>query len=195
MKFLLLLLFPVFSYSQMKEPINLFNGKDLSGWEIFGTEKWYVENKNIVCENGPDKDYGYLATTEKFKDFELNLMFKLVSKGLAGVFFHSDIIGNKISGMQSEIAPPGSFSGGIYESYKREWLIKPPIEIDNVKMNSWNSMKVKVVGTEVTTWVNGKQMIYLNDAAIGEVDGKIALQIQGGGGIKVEWKNIKIIKL
>jgi hypothetical protein len=43
--------------------------------------------------------------------------------------------------------------------------------------------------------VNGKQMIYLNDAAIGEVDGKIALQIQGGGGIKVEWKNIKIIKL
>ena len=55
MKFLLLLLFPVFSYSQMKEPINLFNGKDLSGWEIFGTEKWYVENKNIVCENGPDR--------------------------------------------------------------------------------------------------------------------------------------------
>lgn len=195
MKFLFFLLLPMISFSQNATPINLFNGKDLSGWDIYGTEKWYVENKNIVCENGPDKDYGYLATTEKFKDFELTLMFKLVSKGLAGVFFHSDIIGNKISGMQSEVAPPGSFSGGIYESYKREWLIKPPTEIDNVVMNKWNTMKVKVVGANVTTWVNGKQMITLNDAAIGEVDGKIALQIQGGGGVRVEWKKIQITKL
>lgn len=195
MKFLFFLLLPMISFSQNATPMNLFNGKDLSGWDIYGTEKWYVENKNIVCENGPDKDYGYLATTEKFKDFELTLMFKLVSKGLAGVFFHSDIIGNKISGMQSEVAPPGSFSGGIYESYKREWLIKPPTEIDNVVMNKWNTMKVKVVGANVTTWVNGKQMITLNDAAIGEVDGKIALQIQGGGGVRVEWKKIQITKL
>jgi hypothetical protein len=62
-------------------------------------------------------------------------------------------------------------------------------------MNEWNTMKIKVVGTEVTTWVNGKQMIYLNDPAIGEVDGKIALQIHDGGGIRVEWKKIKIAKL
>ena len=43
----------------------LFNGKDLSGWTIHGTEKWYVENKELVCESGPDKQYGYLSTDKK----------------------------------------------------------------------------------------------------------------------------------
>ena len=28
--------------AQKKE--NLFNGKDLTGWKVFGTEKWYVQD-------------------------------------------------------------------------------------------------------------------------------------------------------
>ena len=192
---ILLLLIPIFSFAQKTKPQNLFNGKDLSGWEIYGTEKWYVEDKKLICESGPDKGYGYLATNEKFKDFEISLMFKPLANGNSGVFFHSDITGTRIAGWQAEVAPPGSFSGGIYESYKRGWLIKPLKEIDNVKMGEWNTMKIKVLGTEVTTWVNGVQMIYLNDPAIGEIDGKIALQIHDGGGIRVEWKKIKLTKL
>ena len=192
---ILLLLIPIFSFAQKTKPQNLFNGKDLSGWEIYGTEKWYVEDKKLICESGPDKGYGYLATNEKFKDFEISLMFKPLANGNSGVFFHSDITGTRIAGWQAEVAPPGSFSGGIYESYKRSWLIKPPKEIDNVKMGEWNTMKIKVLGREVTTWVNGVQMIYLNDPAIGEFDGKIALQIHDGGGIRVEWKKIKLTKL
>ena len=43
---------PVFSsYSQ--ENIVLFNGTDLEGWKTYGTEKWYVENGEIICESGP----------------------------------------------------------------------------------------------------------------------------------------------
>ena len=37
---------------------SLFNGKDLTGWKIYGTEKWYVEDGLLVCESGPDKGYG-----------------------------------------------------------------------------------------------------------------------------------------
>ncbi|MBK6979236.1 MAG: DUF1080 domain-containing protein [Cytophagaceae bacterium] len=174
---------------------SLFNGKNLDGWQIFGTEKWYVKGKNLVCESGPDKGYGYLATDKKFKDFELTLMFKPEANGNSGVFFHSDIEGTKVAGWQAEVAPPGHFSGGIYESYKRGWLIKPDPKIDNVKMNKWNTMKILVQNDEVTTWVNGVQMIFLKDKAIGEIDGKIALQIHDGGGIKVAWKKILIKEL
>ena len=39
----------------------LFNGKNLDGWKIYGTEKWFVEDGLLVCESGPDKQYGYLA--------------------------------------------------------------------------------------------------------------------------------------
>jgi hypothetical protein len=41
---------------------SLFNGKDLTGWTVHGTEKWYVEDGLLVCESGPDKQYGYLST-------------------------------------------------------------------------------------------------------------------------------------
>ena len=38
-------------------------------------------------------------------------------------------------------------------------------------------------------------MITYSDSKIGEADGRIALQIHDGGGIKVKWKNIKIQEL
>jgi Domain of Unknown Function (DUF1080) len=184
---------PLASFAQKNQ--KLFNGKNLDGWIIYGTEKWFVKDKNLVCESGPDKGYGYLGTEKKFKDFDLSLKFRPQANGNSGVFFHTSVEGTKVAGWQTEVAPPGHFSGGIYESYKRGWLIKPDAKLDNVKMGEWNTMRILVKGTEVTTWVNGVQMIYLNDPAIGEVDGQIALQIHDGGGIKVEWKNIKIKSL
>ena len=41
--------------------IQLFNTKNLEGWTAYGTEKWYVDNNQLVCESGPDKGYGYLS--------------------------------------------------------------------------------------------------------------------------------------
>lgn len=175
---------------------NLFNEKDLSGWKIYGTEKWYVEDGLLVCESGADKEYGYLGTEKKFKDFELSLEFKQEANGNSGVFFHSSIEGTKITGWQAEVAPPNNSTGGIYESYGRGWLIKPEPEKDKaLKMGKWNKMTIKVKGDVVTTFVNGTQMITLTDAQIGAKDGCIALQIHSGGGIKVKWRKIKIKSL
>ncbi|HVI48136.1 MAG TPA: DUF1080 domain-containing protein, partial [Chitinophaga sp.] len=140
-----------------------------------------------------DKEYGYLATDKQFKDFELTVQFKQEANGNSGVFFHSSLEGTKITGWQAEVAPPGLHTGGIYESYGRGWLIQPDKEKEQyLKMGEWNTMKVRVVGDQVTTWLNGHEMITLKDEKIGAADGQIALQIHSGGGIKVRWKNIKI---
>lgn len=172
---------------------SLFNGKDLSGWTIHGTEKWYVDNKELICESGPDKEYGYLSTNKKYKNFELTLQFKQEANGNSGVFFRSSIEGVKINGWQVEVAPIDLHTGGIYESYGRGWLIQPkPEEEKLLKQGEWNTMKIKVINDEVTTWLNGHQMVYLKDAKIGEGEGFIALQIHSGGGIKVRWRDIKI---
>ena len=172
---------------------SIFNGKNLDGWKVYGTEKWYVEEGELVCESGPNREYGYLATEKKYKNFILELSFYQESDGNSGVFFRSSIDGTKISGWQVEVAPPGLHSGGIYESYGRGWLIKPLSKYDDiVKMKSWNKMKIKVVDENVTTWINGKKMINLSDERIGDAIGSIALQIHDGGGIKVRWKDIII---
>src|SRR6188768_1115927 len=97
----------------------LFNGKDLTGWTVHGTEKWYVEKGELICESGPDKQYGYLSTDKSYKNFVLNLEFKQEANGNSGVFIRSGIEGVKISGWQVEVAPKGNHTGGIYESYGR----------------------------------------------------------------------------
>lgn len=175
---------------------SIFNGKDLTGWTINGTEKWYVENKQLVCESGPDKKYGYLSTTKNYKNFELKLQFKQEANGNSGVFIRSSIEGTKINGWQVEVAPENLHTGGIYESYGRGWLIQPKPEDEKwLKMGKWNSMRILVNGDEVTSWLNGHQMVYLKDEKIGSGEGFIALQIHDGGGIKVKWKNIRIKEL
>lgn len=172
---------------------SLFNGKDLTGWTIYGTELWYVEDGLLVCESGPDKEYGYLATDKEYKDFELSVDFKQGADGNSGVFIRSSIEGTKIAGWQAEVAPPGHSTGGIYESYGRAWLIKPDPELDkHLKFGEWNRMRIRAIGGKVETFLNGYRMIEIDDDLIGKANGKIALQIHSGGGIKVQWRNLNI---
>ena len=178
------------------QEISLFNGNDLEGWIIHGTEKWYVEEGNLICESGPDKEYGYLSTKEYYKDFELKLDFKQEANGNSGVFIRSTVEGVIVSGWQIEVAPPGNDSGGIYESYGRGWLIKPDKEKDKaLKMGEWNNMRIRVKGDQVISWINGIEMVNFEDEKIGKGEGKIALEIHDGGGIKVKWKNIFLTKI
>jgi hypothetical protein len=146
----------------------IFNGKDLTGWTIHGTEKWYVDNSELVCESGPDKQYGYLSTDKSYHNFILDLKFKLEANG----------------------------NSGVYESYGRGWLIQPAPEGEKMlRASDWNHLKIQVINDEVTTWLNGQQIVNLKDEKIGQGKGFIALQIHDGGGIKVRWKNIRIKEL
>ncbi len=174
----------------------LFNGKDLNGWEAYGTEKWYVEEGLLISESGPDEQYGYLCTTEFYDDFVLTLEFLQEANGNSGVFFRSTVDGTKVQGWQVEVAPPNKHTGGIYESYGRGWLIKPSARREAALMaDAWNTMKIKAKGDRVTTWLNGKRMVRIKDEKIGTGEGGICLQIHDGGGIRVKWKNLELKSL
>src|SRR6056300_203337 len=82
----------------------LFNGENLEGWTINGTEKWYVEDGLLVCESGPDKAYGYLSTNAYYDNFVLELEFLQEADGNSGVFFRSTVDGTVVSGWQVEVA-------------------------------------------------------------------------------------------
>tara|TARA_Y100000746_G_scaffold211520_1_gene202590 strand:- start:370 stop:981 length:612 start_codon:yes stop_codon:yes gene_type:complete len=184
------------SFSQEQTSKELFNGINLDGWIVYGTEKWYVSDGELICESGVDKQYGYLGTEEYYKNFVLNLEFKQEDNGNSGVFFRSTIDGTKISGWQVEVAPPNNYTGGVYESYGRGWLIKPNTNKDKyLKMGEWNKLTIKVYNDKVITWLNGHEMITMEDEIIGKGEGRIALQIHDGGGIKVKWRNLTLTDL
>jgi hypothetical protein len=174
----------------------IFNGKDLAGWTVHGTEKWYVDNGELVCESGPDKQYGYLSTNQPYKNFILTVEFKQEANGNSGIFFRSSITGTTINGWQCEVAPKYGHTGGIYESYGRGWLIQPKAEDEQwLKVGEWNHLKLEVKGDEVTTYLNSHLMTTIKDEKIGAGNGFIALQIHDGGGIKVRWRRIQLTEM
>ena len=156
---------------------------------------------------GLKKKYGYLSTNKTYKNFILDLDFKQEANGNSGVFVRSNITGigkngPDIKGWQVEVAPENLHTGGVYESGAeggvggRGWLIQPSPENEKVlKQGEWNHMRIKVDGDEITSWLNGIQMIHLKDAKFGSGKGFIALQIHSGGGIKVRWKDLNIKEL
>ena len=177
---------------------SLFNGKDLTGWEPFGDGKWSVDEEgNLVTENGDNKQYGYLCTRKYYKDFDLTLEFKQESNGNSGLFFHSFIEGfNTVHGWQCEVAPKGSDTGGIYESYGRGWLQQIPDEKEDVlKEGEWNTLRLRVEGNHIQTWLNDVPMADLEDELIGNTPGRLMLQIHDGNDIKVLWRNFQLTQL
>ena len=173
--------------------IELFNGKDLAGWDIFGTELWYVADGVLYCESGPDKRYGYLATKEYYDDFDLTAEFRQESDGNSGLFFRSIIQERVRIGWQCEVAPKGRDTGGIYETgvLNRGWLQQIPDEKEEIlKVGEWNTIRILARGGHITTWLNGTEMSNLEDKEIARGTGRIAIQIHDGGGIKVGWRNL-----
>ncbi len=180
---------------------NLFNGKDLTGWELFGSMRVSVDDEgNLVTENGKDLKYGYLGTRKYYKDFDLTVEFKQCSNGNSGLFFHSFVHGgfksNVVNGWQCEVAPKGFDTGGIYESYGRGWLVQIPDEKESIlKENEWNTLRLRVEGNRVQTWLNGEAMVDIQDELIGSKTGRLMLQIHDGNNIKVLWRNFKLTNL
>ena len=121
--------------------------------------------------------------------------FKQEADGNSGVFIRSFVEEKdvKVNGWQVEVAPKGFDTGGIYESYGRGWLIQIPDEKENIlKQGEWNTMRIRVQGDNVQTWLNGEEMVNIRDEKIGAGQGRIALQIHDGGGIKVIWRNLHL---
>lgn len=181
----------------------LFNGKDFDGWKKWGEEDWSVEEGIIMGRSGPKKSEGYLATEENFKDFHVRGGFKILGDGNYGLFYHSTIkLREKdgyplISGLQGEVEPgfPGS-SGWVYESYKRGWLVKP----DHTTMPSvalrpdeWNEIEIRTRGNHVTTWINGIQVLDLEDKGQQLFEGSFALQLHSGGADGISWKDLYVL--
>ena len=174
---------------------DLFNGKDLTGWTLYGKDKWYVENGELVCESGEDSSgYGYLATDEYYDDFDLTVEFKQEANGNSGVFFRSTVTPPaRVNGWQVEVAPKGNDTAGIYESYGRGWLVQIPEEKEGIlKEGEWNTLRILAQGPRIQTWLNGEPMVDITDEKVGLGHGRIALQIHDGGGIKVRWRNLHI---
>lgn len=183
----------------------LFNGKDLQGWEkLNGTAEYKIEDNAIVGISQLNTPNTFLATTEQYGDFILEFEFK-VDDGLnSGVQFRSNSLADfkdgRVHGYQFEIDPSDrSWTGGIYDEARRGWLYPMnynPEGMKAFKNGEWNSARIEAIGNSLRTWVNGIPCSNILDETT--PSGFIALQVHSiknaeQEGKTVAWRNIRIL--
>lgn len=190
-----------------QEWMDLFNGKNLKGWEkLDGTAKYRVENGEVIGTSETGTPNTFMATKEVYGDFILEYEMKM-DRGLnSGVQFRSVATrpdgSKRVNGYQVECDDHDDrpWAGGIYEEASRGWLYPMSYNIGVAKVNKrgeWNRIRVEAVGSKIRTYINGVNFANLVDEARSE--GFIALQVHGIGnnqkleGKEIRWRNIRIL--
>jgi len=193
--------------------VDLFNGKDLSGWNG-DTEKYVARDGMIVCEKGAK----YLRTDKQYGDFAFSFEFKLEESGNNGIGIRVpegghpsrdgmeiqilDHNGSKYNGI-AEIAgkkrklswlKPWQYHGSIYGVYPaKTGYLKPAGE--------WNQETIVAIEDHIMVILNGAVIVdtFLeeltplgnpNNLGYKSRSGQIVL---AGHSDYVEFKNLKIV--
>ena len=168
---------------------DLFNGKDLFGWD--GNPKlWRVESGEIVGQTTGLKQNEFLRSQMIADDFRLTLKVKLVpDKENSGVQFRSEPApGGEVKGPQADIG--AGWWGKLYEEQGRGLLWKTPGD-SFVNKDEWNDYIIEAKGPHVRTFLNGHPCVDLNDPEISR-RGLFALQLHSGGAMEVRFKEIRL---
>ncbi|MEM7143608.1 MAG: DUF1080 domain-containing protein [Verrucomicrobiota bacterium] len=190
------------------EPIQLFNGKDLSDWN--GDEKWFrVEDGAIVAGSLKEKiphNY-FLATDKKYHDFELTCKVKTLSnppgsKINGGIQIRSVRVPNdtEMIGFQADIGT--GVWGALYdESRRRKFLTKKPaaeLLEKLIKKEEWNDYRIVCKDNHIQIFVNGEKLTDYkeDDEEIAVAKGHIALQVhKAPHPIEIHYKDLVLTPL
>jgi hypothetical protein len=130
------------------KPIELFNGKDLTGWKMNGpgTTKWTVENGTLTSPgNGPE-----LINDHKFENFKLHVEFNCGEKANSGVYLRGRYEVQIETDSIEE--PPSHHTGGVYG-----FLAATP-ELPR-KAGEWQTFDITLLGRYITVVQNGQTII------------------------------------
>ena len=175
---------------------DLFNGKDLAGWE--NPYEWgeaWVED-GVICLKAEKKFF--LVTQETYGDFELEAQIMLPKEGTSnsGIMYRCHVEKNKVFGYQAECdASDRAWTGGLYDEGRRGWLAPKQDEAGKTKLvkaplGEWIHYRIKCVGDHLQVWVNDKQTTDYHDDV--DAKGHIGIQHHGEKGQVYRFKGIRI---
>ena len=169
------------------EPITLFNGKSLDGWQPVGRRenKWSAVGGILQNANSGAN----LVTVQKFDDFKLHLEFRVPKESNSGVYLRGryELQIDDAAGLE----PSSHHLGGLYG------FIAPSENVARAA-GEWQSMDVTLVGRMLTYELNGTNVICNREIpgiTGGAIDSAEAdpgpLLLQGDHG-PVDYRNIVI---
>jgi hypothetical protein len=145
---------PHLSKVKFGEPIQLFNGHDLTGWRLAEPKAfngWKAENGLLINDQStPGKHYGNLRTDREFEDFKLTLETKLAPRGNSGVYLRG-IYEVQVADTHDRNPDPHNM-GAIYSRIT-------PIENVEKKPGEWQTLDITLVDRHATVILNGHKII------------------------------------
>lgn len=173
--------------------IDLFDGKSLNGFHTEGKARWSVENGEIVGRQGEHGGSGDLFTNARWKDFEVEVDWKMHWPGNSGIWFRYT---GPQSAYQADIldqqSHPGVLSGSVYCMGKA--FIAENRNAKTVNKDGWNHMRIVVKGDHIVVESNGTKVVDLHDATF-PGKGFVGIQAHAGEdftGMEVRVKNFRL---
>ena len=176
--------------------VELFNGRDLTGWRQVGDAKWTVDDGCILGAIGGGHQ-SFLVTERTFGNFTFEVDVKNELPGNSGIQVrsHQKATG-QVFGYQIEIDPSArAWSGGLYDEGRRAWLqdlAKNPAARAAFKPGEWNHFKIECMGSRIRSWINGVACADFVDEM--DKDGFIGLQVHGGNDTRVRWRHFELVE-
>jgi hypothetical protein len=185
------------------EFIPLFNGKDLTGWQVRESrpgdkDQWSAVDGILTAKPGS----GWIGTTKMYGDFVLRLEWRIPVNGNSGVFLRVPDVQSKLSpsqlGMEIQVLDD---TGPAYKGKLKDWQYSgslygfvPPSKSVYKGAGEWNRYEITCKGDSVTVVFNGEKVVEADMSKFPELAkrprrGFIGLQNHSTG---VEYRNIAI---
>lgn len=178
--------------SDNEKEVELFNGKDLTGWHG-NLEYWRAEDGMIVGEFTQLPASQFLYHDQVVEDFRLILNVRTVDgKVNSGIQFRSEALPNgQVRGPQADIGD--GFWGKLYEEYGRAWLWEGnECDQNHVNKDGWNEYELVAIDSLTKIAINGKVCMEYDDPVITR-KGILALQLHAGFPAgRIEFKDIRL---
>ncbi len=184
--------------------VDLFNGKDLSGWtQRNGTATYRVEGDAIVGKTNEGSPNSFLCTDQKYGNFELKFDVKVDSALNSGVQIRSQTEGDtttaRVNGPQVEISLDG-MAGYVYGEAAGGWMTPDADRKSHQTFQDgeWNHYHIVAFGPRIQTWINGEPISDLvhEEKFKTHGEGFIGLQVHGIGAgqgpYEVRWRNLQL---
>ncbi len=171
------------------EPIKLFNGKDLTGWEEHGKAAWTVKDGILIGKQGENNAPGDLLTKASYDNFELTIEYRVVWPANTGLWYRYQSARQAYQADILEYKNPFALSGTIYCPGKMFIAINK----DDTAINreGWNKMTVRAAGDHHVVTLNGKKVAEAHDDSSDK--GRIGFQVHAGnqfGKMEVQVKSV-----
>jgi serine/threonine protein kinase len=187
--------------------VQLFNGKDLTGWKTHPDQPgdWTVEG-GVLIGRGPTASHLF-SDRGDFADFELRVEARINAGGDSGLFFRSEFGAGRYV-PQFKKAVPRAYEAQICVVESPAWktgsligsdesdvsTALEPVLTNVVRPDDWFTMVATAQGNRIQVRVDGKLLVNYTDAAGRYARGHIALQVFDASTV-VQFRKIEIKEL